>query len=83
MLTPALNVSNVLGLVISLKVGPIFSILYPPTYALPGDTLTVKSDSDAVLPSSVVSPTEYTPLSSSNPDVVTFSFTSNWKGLTV
>ena len=64
----------------SLNVGPSFSTSYPLTYALPGDIFNDSRSAEAAAPSSVVSPTLYTPSFSLT---VTLSLHSNWKGRTV
>ena len=60
--TEPLKFSKVLGLGKSIYFGAIFSISYPRTYALPGDTCIDNKSSVASPPSSVVAFVGYTPL---------------------
>ena len=82
--TPALIVVTSLALFKSLNVVPIFSNSYPLTYALPAEHDRASKSSEAVPPSSVVAPLEYTPEKSTPSTVLLIlSLESNKNGLTV
>ena len=82
--TPALTVVTSLALFKSLNVVPSFSNSYPLTYALPAEQDNASKLSEAVPPSSVVAPLEYTPVKSIPLTVLLIlSLASNKNGLTV
>ena len=84
LVVPELIVLKSLALLMSLIVGAIFSISKPPTNALPVLQDNDNKLLDAVLPSSVVAPLVNTPSKLSFfTSLLTLSFTSNVKGLTV